>query len=392
MKIISNLFRRKSSQTALSQLLEMSGNSDAGVNINAKNAMQITTVFNCVRVLSEGVGMLPLNIFKTTGNNKVKAESHRLHRLMVDGPNDYMTAQEFKELVVAHLAYRGNHYSWKNIVNGELRELLPLSPDSVKPKFSEGWSVAYDVTFPDGTTRELKEGEIFHVRLFTLDGLNGLSPIQQNKNSLGLARATEKHGSKLFVNAARPHGGFSTDSKLTDDQFKRLKNQFDNVSGDNQLKPLILEGGLKWLTVTMSNEDAQFLETRKYQRSEICGIFRVPPHMVGDLENATFSNIEHQGLSFVQHSLMPYLTRIESRISKSLIKPSERRNLQPKFNANALLRGDMAARAEFYTKMVQNGALSPNEIRELEDRNPREGGDIFLTPLNMAINGKPQGE
>ena len=165
--------------------------------------------------------------------------------------------------------------------------------------------------------------------------------------------------------------------------------RFDEHQGSgNEFKPFILEGGLDWVQVSITPEDAQLLETRKFQRSEIAGLFRVPPHMIGDLEKATFSNIEQQGLEFVTNCLMPYLTRIENRIRSSLLNGNEWQTHFAKFNVNALLRGDMKSRAEFYTKMLQNGALSPNEIRLKEDMNPRDGGDIYLTPLNMAVNGQ----
>ncbi|MCB5226209.1 phage portal protein [Alishewanella sp. 16-MA] len=363
------------------------GMSAAGINITPANAMQIATVYGCVRVLAESVGMLPLNLMKQNGRQKEKDSKNDLYWRMQNGPNDYMTAQEFKELIMVHLCLRGNHYSFINRSStGKVLELLPLAPHCVEPKLNDDWTVQYKVTFAKGNQRTLDASEILHLRLFTVDGLNGLSPISYGRHAMGLAKATETHGSKLFANAARPSGGFKTEKSLTDPQFNRLKDQFSDYSGENALKNLILEGGLEWFQTTMSSEDAQFLETRKYQRSEICGLYRVPPHMVADLEKATFSNIEHQSLDFVQHSLMPYLTRIEQRFDKDLLKSDKTRYF--KFNANALLRGAMKDRAEFYGKLVNLGALSPNDVREYEDMNPRENGDIYLTPSNMLIDGK----
>ncbi|MAD75154.1 MAG: phage portal protein [Rheinheimera sp.] len=363
------------------------GMSAAGISITPANAMQIASVFSCVRILAESVGMLPLNLMKQDGRQKVKDSKNDLYWLMQNGPNDYMTAQEFKELIMVHLGLRGNHYSYINRSStGKVLELLPLAPHCVEPKLKDDWTVEYKVTFAKGDQRTLDANDILHIRLFTLDGLNGLSPISYGRHTMGLAKATETHGSKLFANAARPSGGFKTEKTLTDPQFNRLKDQFNEYSGENALKNLILEGGLEWFQTTMSSEDAQFLETRKYQRSEIFGLFRVPPHMAADLEKATFSNIEHQSLDFVQHSLMPYLTRIEQRCDKDLLKSDKTRYF--KFNANALLRGAMKDRAEFYGKLVNLGALSPNDVREYEDMNPREDGDIYLTPSNMLIDGK----
>lgn len=394
MGIFNRFFGNKSSEIVTSKdLANLFGSwydSDSGVQITPSNAMQITTVYQCVKVLAESIGMLPLSVFIEDGNSKNKDTKHPLHKLFKVAPNDYMTSQEWKELVVAHLCLRGNHYSYVNRVMGKVVEILPLSPDAVSPKLNDDYTVTYNVTFKNGVTKTALAEEILHIKTVSVDGLKGLSPIGQNVNALGLAKATEKHGSSLFKNGAKPFGGLKTNQNLKDDQYNRLMKRLENYQGaDSGFKPLILEGGLEWVQVAITPEDAQYLETRKFQRSEICGMYRVPPHMVGDLERATFSNIENQGLEFVTHTLMPYLTRIENRVLFSLFNESEQQNRYVKFNVNALLRGDMKARAEFYTKMVQNGAMSPNEIREKEDMNPREGGDVFLTPLNMAVNGKP---
>lgn len=392
MSFLDKLFGRKNTEVIdspekLLALFSAFGMSASGVNITPANAMQIATVFACVRVLAESVGMLPFNLMLLNDKSRDKDVKNDLFWLMQRGPNDFMTAQEYKELITVHLGLRGNHYSYvSRTSSGKILELLPLNPASVEPKLKDDWTVEYKVTFASGKSETLPESSILHIRLFTNDGLNGLSPIAFGRNSMGLAKATENHGSKLFANAARPSGGFKTEKSLTDPQFERLKTQFTEYQGDNAMKNLILEGGLEWFQTTMSSEDAQFLETRKYQRSEICGLFRVPPHMVADLEKATFSNIEHQSLDFVQHTLMPYLTRIEGRFNKCLLGTDKTRYF--KFNANALLRGAMKDRAEFYGKLVNLGALSPNDVRELEDMNPRVGGDIYLTPSNMLIDGQ----
>lgn len=385
-----NPFRKKGqvldTPEKIADFLQEFGTSASGEKVTPSTAMQISTVFACVRVLAESIGVLPLGIYQKSDGKTSPVKDTPIAKLMQEGPNAFMTPIEYKELIITHLALRGNHFSYKNRVAGRVVELLPLSPAAVKPKLGDNFDVEYEVTFPNGSIETLTEREIWHVRLFTDDGLNGLSPISYNRNSLGLAKATETHGSVLFKNAAKPAGGFKTSSNLKEDQVRNLKEQLDGYRGEGAHKNLILQGGLEWFQTTMTSEDAQFLETRKYQRSEICGIFKVPPHMIGDLERATFSNIEHQSLDFVQSALVPYMTRIEQRINKSLLSNS---NHYAKFNANALLRGDMKARAEFYTKMLHAGAISPNEIRALEDWDERENGDIYLTPLNMAINGKP---
>ncbi|WP_143872524.1 phage portal protein [Catenovulum sediminis] len=358
--------------------------SDAGISVTPENVKRIATVFSCVRVLSESIGMLPLNLKEQKGRVKETLTGHKLHKLVHSKPNGFMTPIEWKELVVTHLCFRGNHYSYINKINGVARELLPLNPDNVEPKMDENWEVEYKVTFPNGHVEMLSKDEILHIKIFSEDGLTGMSPVRYCANTFGLAKATERHGNLLFKNAAMPSGGYSTEGKLTDEQFNRLKSQMDEFKGEGNHKNLILEGGLKWFTVTMTSEDAQFLETRAFQQAEICGIYRVPPHKIGILDKATFSNIEHQGLDFVTSSLMPYCIRIEERLNISLLNENEIGNKFFKFNERALLRGDMKARADFYTKMFNVGAYSSNDIRDFEDENPRDGGDVYLVPLNMT--------
>lgn len=395
MKFLTRLFGRKNTEIIdtsekLNALLGGWYDTDSGVEITPSNALQITTVYQCVRVLAESIGMLPLNVMRQSGESRNKAELHPVFSLLKVAPNDYMTAQEWVELIIAHLCLRGNHYSYINSVNGQVLELLPLAPSAVEPRLTDDYQVVYDVTFKNGEKATLQQSEVLHIKLFTVDGVKGISPIAQASNALGLARATEQHGSRLFKNGANPFGGLKTNDNLSDEQFDRLKSHIESYQGSsNSFKPLILEGGLDWVQVSITPEDAQFLETRKYQRSEIAGLFRVPPHKIGDLEKATFSNIEHQGLEFVTDSLMPYVTRIENRLNMALFSQKDQGVYYTKFKETALLRGDMKSRAEFYTKMLQNGAMSPNEIRALEDMNPRDGGDIYLTPLNMAVNGQP---
>lgn len=392
--MIFNLFRKSNdvidSSQKLAEYLGAGYSSHSGVSVTPKNALKLSAVYSCIRVLAESTGMLPLRLYKREGESAHKAADHGLYRLLHVAPNDYMTAQEFKEMCVAHLMLRGNFYAWKNVVNGQVRELLPLQPDAVTVKQRENYDVVYTVRFLNGKESVLTSDDIFHVKLFSVDGLTGLSPVQQARETIGLAMATEEHGARLFSNGAKPGGVLSTDQVLKDESFDRIKASWNSAHEgvSNAHKVAILEGGLKWTQVGMSSEDSQFLQTRNFQRSEIAGIYRVPPHMIGDLKDATFSNIEQQSLDFVTNSLMPLLTRIEQRVNFSLLGFKEQSKYYAKFTVNSLLRGDMSSRSEFYTKMVQNGAMSPNEIRALEDMNPRTGGDIYLTPLNMAINGK----
>jgi len=363
-----------------------------GQPVTPLRAMQLTTVFTCVRVLSESMGMLPCRLYKKVGRNKEIADNHRLHDLLYVAPNDYMTAQEFWELLMVCLCLRGNFYAYKVYALGNVVELLPLDPSSVTPKLNDDWTVEYQVNFKNGGLKTLSQDEIWHVRLFTLDGLNGLNPIAYARKCIGLGLDTEEHGTKLFKNGAVTSGVLETAESLTDVAFNRLKNEFtENYAGlANTYKPMILEEGLTWKPTALNLEDSQFLETRQYQATEICGLFRVPPHLAANMEKMTLNNIEHMGMSFVNYSLVPYMTRIESRIKVGLLSEKDRKTHYAKFNAGALLRGDLKTRYESYGKGIQWGWLSPNDCRELEDMNPREGGDIYLTPMNMTTD--PEGE
>lgn len=376
----------------LEEVLREGSATFTGRKVSTQTAMQLTTVFSCVRVLSESVGMLPCKLMQVEGRNRRSATDHHLHSLLTVAPNSYMTAQEFWELLVLCLCLRGNFYAYKVKVFGKVTELLPINPESVTPKLSNEWGVVYEVTFPGGARDILTQDEIWHVRGMTIDGLTGLNPIAYSRQAISLGLATEEHGARLFGNGAVTSGVLQTDQILSDDAFKRLKKQFEEEHQGlaNSHKPMILEMGLNWKPVALNQQDSQFLETRKFQRDEICAIFRVPPHLVANLERATFSNIEHQSLSFVNYSLVPYLTRIESRISVGLLDEQDRGKYYAKFNAGGLLRGDLKSRYESYGRGINWGILSPNDARELEDLNPYEGGDVYLTPVNMTT--KPEAD
>lgn len=386
-------FKRKQNSISLQEFADSVGfsvDTYTGRRVSPAMAMRLTAVFGCVRVLAESVGMLPCFLYQSTDSGRVKAPKEKLYSLLYTAPNDYMTPQEFWEYLIVSLCLRGNFYAYKVKVLGEVVELLPLLPNSVQPKLDENWNPVYQVTFPDGSCDVLSQDEIWHVRTFTTDSLVGLSPISYARQAIGLGLATEEHGARLFGNGAVSSGVLQTDQTLTDEAYKRLKETFQEQHQglSNAHKPMILEMGLKWNQISMSAEDAQFLETRKFQLEEICRIFRVPLHMLQNTDRATFSNIENLGMGFVNYSLVPYLTRIEQRINTGLVSKDKRGQFYAKFNVGALLRGDMKSRYESYATGINWGILSPNECRDLEERNPREGGDVYLTPMNMTT--KPQ--
>lgn len=393
--MLRSLLGRKSAPQAidtsekLAQALGAGYESNSGQRVTTNSAMQQLVVFNCVRVLAESMGMLPCQLLKKTDRFRLPATSHRLYPLITMAPNSYMTAQEFWELLVACLCLRGNFYAYKVTALGNVGELLPLNPDIVTPKLKDDWTVEYTVNFKSGT-RTLTQDEIWHVRLFTLDGLNGLNPIAYARQALGLGQAMDAHAAKLFTNGAVTSGVLRTEQQLSDEAFGRLKTEFqgEHMGVANAYKPMILEMGLDWKPISLSAQDTQFIESKKLTEAQICGLFRVPPHLVASMEKMTLNNIEHMGMSFVNYSLVPIMTRIEHRIQVGLLNEKDRLTHYAKFNAGALMRGDLKGRYEAYAKGIQWSILSANECRDLEDMNPREGGDVYLTPMNMTT--KPE--
>lgn len=402
-RVIFNVFRKSEHQPLTSQQLEIllraGSQSATGLSINPESASKFGAVFACVRVRAESLGQLPCHFYEQRGKDKKKALENPLYTLLHDAPNEAMTAQEFWEWVSASLDLRGNAYAYINWQNGQIFELLPLDARWVTVRMDQKRDIYYEVRIPKGESGggdlvRYAPSNILHIKQLSLNaGVTGASVIEQARETFGMAMALERHGAKFFKNGGAPGGVLKTEQVLDDDTYKALEESWADTHGglDNAHRVAILEAGLSWQSVGVPLKDAQYLEGRKFSRSEIAGLFRVPPHMIGDLERATFSNIEHQALDFVTHGLMPTAVRIEQRIKLQLVKKEDRTKFFAKFNMGALVRGDMTARANYYTKQLQNGALSPNEIREFEDLNPREGGDIYLTPANMNVDGEPVG-
>lgn len=377
-------------------LLSGAGHESAsGQVVNEQTAMRVAAVYACVRVLSETVAQLPLIVYRRTENGKERATDHPLWGVLHDQPNSWQTSFEFREMMVALQALRGNAFALKNVVRGEVRELIPIHPERVAVEQKPDFSLVYTVQLDEGRTVDFSQSEIFHLRGLSLKGVIGLSVLGAAREAIGLSLATQNHGARLFNNGARPGLVLMHPNQLGEEGQKNLRASLDKgYSGDNAHKSIILEEAMKIEKLTMTNEDAQFLETRKFQKNEIATIFRVPPHKIGDLEKATFSNIEQQSIEFVTDTVMPWNVRWEQAITRDLIRPKDKSTVFAEFLVDGLQRGDADARSEFYVKMVQNGLMSANEVRARENLNKREGGDKFLQPLNMvAVNGnQPNGE
>lgn len=365
------------------------GRTNSGKRVNDRTAMQHTVVYSCVRVLSEALAQLSLHIYQYTENGKERAIKHPLYFLLHDQPNHEMTSFIFRETLMAHLLIYGNAYS-QIIRNGrgEVTGLYPLTPDRVKVDRDEHNRLIYKYSRYDEANPNLKEqGEIIlkdkdvlHIAGLGFDGLVGYSPIAMAKNAIGISLACEEYGSTFFANGASPSGILEHPGVIKDPE--KIRNAWKRSYGSgNSHKVAVLEEGMKYQPISIPNNEAQFLETRKFQVEEIARLYRVPLHMIGDLDRATFSNIEQQSLEFVKYTLDPWLVRWEQSLQKSLLKDDEKRQYFIKFNVEGLLRGDYASRMQGYATARQNGWMSANDIRDLEELNripTEEGGDLYL--------------
>lgn len=399
MGILSGLFRSRDApqnRTSGSAYSFFLGGSTSGKRVNERTSMQMTAVYSCVRILSEAVAGLPLHLYSyADGGSKEKAVEHPLYFLLHDEPNPEMTSFVFRETLMTHLLLWGNAYA-QIIRNGksEVMALYPLMPDRMTVERDEKGRLYYeystssdDAPTMKGSTVKLSPSEVFHVPGLGFDGLVGYSPIAMAKNAIGMAIACEEYGAKLFANGAQPSGVLEHPGTLKDPTKVRESWQSTFGGSHNANKVAVLEEGMKYTPISISPEQAQFLETRKFQINEIARIFRVPPHMVGDLEKSSFSNIEQQSLEFVKYTLDPWVCRWEQSMVRSLLTEEEKKQYFIKFNVDGLLRGDYQSRMNGYSIGRQNGWMSANDIRELEnlDRIPEElGGDLYLINGNMT--------
>ena len=364
------------------------GNSSAGKNVNERSAMQMTAVYACVRILAESVAGLPLHLYLTNENgNKEKAKNHPLYFILHDEPNSEMTSFILRETLMTHLLLWGNAYA-QIIRNGkgEVISIYPLMPNKMRvARDKQTKEIIYEYFHEDGKV-QLSSFDVLHIPGLGFDGLIGYSPIAMAKNAIGMAMATEEYGAKFFANGAQPGGVLEHPGIIKDPE--RVRNSWSQSFGgsSNSNKIAVLEEGMKYTPISISPEQAQFLETRKFQINEIARIFRVPPHMVGDLEKSSFSNIEQQSLEFVKYTLDPWVLRWEQALNRSLIPNKDKKKYFIKFNVDGLLRGDYESRMNGYATARQNGWMSANDIRTLENLDlisKEDGGDLYLVNGNM---------
>ena len=398
MGIFTGMFKSRDkpeNRTAGSAYTFYMGGTTSGKAVTERSAMQMTAVYSCVRILAEAVAGLPLHLYKCNDDGgKEKAIDHPLYRLLHDEPNPEMSSFVFRETLMTHLLLWGNAYA-QVIRNGknEVVALYPLMPNKMSVDRDENGHLYYTYyRGPDEAIKNmefavtLRPSDVLHIPGLGFDGLVGYSPIAMAKNAIGMAIACEEYGAKFFANGATPGGVLEHPSTIKDPQRVRESWQAAFGGSSNSNKVAVLEEGMKYTPISISPEQAQFLETRKFQINEIARIFRVPPHMVGDLEKSSFSNIEQQSLEFVKYTLDPWVIRWEQSIQRALLSHDEKVRYFVKFNLEGLLRGDYQSRMNGYAIGRQNGWMSANDIRELEnlDRIPaEEGGDLYLINGNM---------
>ena len=398
MGFFSGIFRSRDApqnRTAGSGYTFFLGGTTSGKAVTERSAMQMTAVYSCVRILAEAVAGLPLHLYRyKDSGGKEKAIDHPLYLLLHDEPNPEMSSFVFRETLMTHLLLWGNAYA-QIIRNGkgEVVALYPLMPNKMTVDRDANGQLYYQYTRSNeeaptmkGTTVNLHPSDVLHIPGLGFDGLVGYSPIAMAKNAIGMAIACEEYGAKFFANGAAPGGVLEHPGTIKDPERVRQSWQSTFGGSGNANKIAVLEEGMKYTPIGISPEQAQFLETRKFQINEIARIFRVPPHMVGDLEKSSFSNIEQQSLEFVKYTLDPWVIRWEQSIQRTLLSQGEKAHYFVKFNLEGLLRGDYQSRMNGYATARQNGWMSANDIRELEnlDRIPaEEGGDLYLINGNM---------
>jgi len=368
--------------------LDFGNASNSGVNVDEDGSLKVSTVYACVKVIAETVASLPLSLLKEeTSGDKSKAKQHALYGILHDAPNDEMTSFTFREQMMTNLLLWGNAYALiQRDREGKIKALWPLRAKNMKvERDATTDSIKYEYTAGSKTVT-YKPRQIFHIPAFTMDGILGVSPITYAREAVGLSMATEEFGARFFGNGAKPGGVLEHPGVVKDPE--KLRDSWNKVyqGTKNSHKVAVLEEGMKYHEIGMSPEDSQFLQTRQFQINEICRIFRVPPHMVCDLSRSTFSNIEHQSIDFVVHTIRPWLVRWEQAAVKSLLNEEDRTIYFVKFNVDGLLRGDFKSRMEGYAIGRQNGWLSANDIRSLEDLNKiakGQGGDDYLVNGNM---------
>jgi HK97 family phage portal protein len=384
------------SEDELRDFLRIGGSmsSMSGAVVNETTAMRVAAAWRCVQIISGAVAILPVDLIRRVDENRrAPAVGHSLRRVLTVKPNHWQTSSEFRRMMQSHLLLRGNAYALKGMSGRDLESLIPLHPDRVSVEQQPDMSLLYRVTLKNGGYRRYSQREILHLRGMSLDGITGLSVLSHAREALGLALQAERAGANLFTKGALAGGVLQHPNKLSADAFERLKASWQQTAGaEHAGETKILEEGMNYQQLSISSRDAQFLENRDFQRYDIAMFFGVPPHMLGATEKQTSwgSGIEQQGIAFVTYTLNDWLVTWQESIKRDLLQEGEWESLDVRFYTQGLLRGDFKARWDGYVKALQWGVYSPNEVRRLEDDNPRDGGDVYYDPPNTAGGAEDQ--
>ncbi len=360
---------------------------ESGIVVSDERALQVAAVWSCVRLIAETVASLPLGFFRTVDDDRVSLErSHPLVELLSRSPNLMMTSQEFREAMTCQLALWGNAYARIEWLGDRPVSMIPMKPEHVTP-VRIGGELTYHYSTDKGVA-VLAKKSVFHLKGFGTDGVIGLSPLAYARNVLGVTVSADKYAAASFANGGRPGGVLMLDRFLDPKQRELVRELYSNISAtaDNAGKMWVLEGGMKYESISIPPDDMQMLQSREFQLGEIARIFRVPSHLINDTAKSTSwgSGIEQQNLGFLQYTLRPYLTRWESVIKDALLSPIDRDSVVIEHNVEGLLRADSAARAQFYSGMVQNGLMTRNEVRRLENWPSVSGADALTAQTNLA--------
>lgn len=367
----------------------------SGKSVSPESALRVSAVMACVRIIAETVSTLPITVFRENEKgDKQRDRNHEIYKLLgtrKGRPNKWQTSLEFREMMTGHLALRGNAYA--EIVSnggGEIVELLPIHPDRVKVDRLENGRLRYKLmAYGDLPEETLTQDDVMHIRWFSSDGIVGLSPIAHAANAIGLAQATEEHGSTLFKNGARPAGILHHPGKLPPEAPNQLREEWNRLhQGSGKAHGLaVTQGGMEYQEIGITPEDAQYLETRKFQAEDIARVYRVPLHMINILDHATFTNIEHQSIDFVKFTLAPWLARWETTVDRDLIGEDD---IYFEHKVDGLLRGDSEARWAQYQIGLQNRIYKPNDVKRLENLEPDEDGENYLVSPNASAETQQQ--
>ena len=387
LNVIKRLFERRSTLAHPQPWLrEVFGAevTDAGISVTPESSLRSTAVFACLRVLSEGVAGLPLHVYRRDGSNRDRASDHPLYNVLHQQPNPYQSSYEWRALNMVWLLQYGNAYN--EIVRdtaGNVAELWPLHPSRMMLRAENG-GLVYHYYPPNGSGITLPYGSVLHLKGLSTDGFLGLSPISAARQSIGLSQAAEAFGAMYFGRGSRLGGVIEVPHALANKDLLRDSWERVHQGLHNAHKIAILEGGMKYTPFAINNEEAQWLDSRRFGVEDIARIFRVPPHMLADLSKANYSNVDALDRAFVQHSLTPWLVNAEQAYSMKLLKPSERAAYFVEHDLKGVLRGDHESRMRSYQAGIYAGIYSPNDCRQFENLNPREGGDTYLQPVNLA--------